>query len=260
MKKGFWCLLGLCLFFVGCHQKNEASIRVAATPTPQAEILREVAPDLKKKGVHLEIIEVEDYISPNRLLQERQVDANFFQHRPYLKIEEDQFGYDFEELVAVHLEPMGIYSAKHKDLDHLPPRIKVTIPSDPSNQARALLLLQDAGLIRLGNSSMPTLTDVIMDPLHIHFWELESPFLPRSLHDVDLSVIPSNFALQARLNPLKDALFVEPPDSPYVNVVVIRRGEKNEKLELLAEELKTPKTRHFLTERYQGALIPAYQN
>jgi D-methionine transport system substrate-binding protein len=246
----FVALLTLC----ACSNNEPRTIKIAATPVPHAQILKEIEPELNRRGIKLRIIEVDDYTSANRLLNEGQVDANFFQHRPYLKQQEEQFGYQFEELVPVHIEPLGVYSTKYMTIEDLPLRRLIAIPSDPSNQSRALFLLQDAGLIELENTLAPTLHDLKSNPYQIRLREIDAPFLARTLRDVDFAVIPSNFALQARLNPLKDALLLEDANSPYVNIIVIRKGDTHEKLEVLKFVIQSPQTHKMIEERYQGAI------
>lgn len=244
------------IFQVGCNSSQPRTLKIAATPVPHAQILKEIEPDLNRRGVKLRIIEVDDYTSANRLLQDKQVDANFFQHRPYLKQQEEQFCYQFEELVAVHIEPMGIYSVKYDSIEDIPLRRLFAVPSDPSNQARALFLLQEIGLIELHDTSLPTTRDLKRNPHEIRLKEIDAPFLARTLRDVDFAVIPSNFALQARLNPLKDSLAIENADSPYVNIIVIRKGDKSEKLEVLKFVLESPQAKKKIEEKYQGVIKP----
>lgn len=251
----------ICMFLclVGCT-RNELVIKVAATPVPHAQILREIAADLKQEGIHLKIVEVDDYILPNRLLAEKQVDANFFQHRPFLQMQEQQFGYRFEVLTAVHIEPLGIYSQKIQQLDDLPHGARVAIPSDPTNGARALELLQAYHLIELTPCSQGcvSLLDISNNPLNLKIQELDAPILARALPDVACAVIPANFAIQASLNPVEEALALECQDSPYANIVVVREGDKRDALQRLKVHMTSEKVCAFLQTHYQGLLIPAF--
>jgi len=249
----YW-LLAL-LFLCGCGP-SEKTLKVAATPVPHADLLEIIKPDLEKEGIYLQIIEVDDYHLPNRLLFEKQVDANFFQHLPYLEEQNRQFGYNLVPLTRVHIEPMGIYSKKLASLDEVSQGATVAIPSDPSNGVRALYLLADMELITLKpNPRSPF--DIEKNPKKLKIKEIDAPFLPRVLADVDLAVIPANFALQAKLNPLVDALALEEKESLYANIVVVREGElRSEKLQKLKEALHSEKLREHIYQVYKGAIVP----
>lgn len=256
-----WILLvGLSLVLGGCHGQNK-TLKIAATPVPHAEILEVVKPILEDEGINLKIVEVDDYNLPNRLLAEQQVDANFFQHLSYLEEQNRRFGYRLVPLLAVHIEPLGIYSEKITSLDDLKEGGKVAIPNDPANEARALTLLSQVGLIRLKpheDLSLVTVYDIKENPKNLKINEIEAAFLPRALPDVELAIIPSNFALQAGLNPSKDALALESSDSLYANLVVIRK-EDQAKPELLKlkEALQSEVVQKMIREKYQGAIVPA---
>lgn len=252
-------LLLLVLFLAGCHEK-ETTLKVAATPVPQAEILEQIAPDLAKRGIKLEVIVVEDYHLPNRLLAEKRVDANFFQHIPFLDEEKKAFHYNLVVMAKVHIEPMGLYSKRIKSLNELKEGATVAIPSDPTNEARALHLLEQDHLITLkaGATELATPLDIAENPRKLKFREVDAPFLARALPDVDMAAIPANFALAVGLCPEKDALSLESGNSPYANVLVVRKGdEKREDLQILAELLRSDKIRAFLEKKYCGSLLPA---
>ena len=253
-------LIGI-LSLLGCHS-NEKVLKVAATPVPHADLLEIVKSDLETQGVHLKIVEVDDYNLPNRLLFEKQVDANFFQHQPFLDEQNLRFGYNLKSLVAVHIEPLGLYSRKIKALDELKEGALVALPSDPTNEARALILLSEVGLVKLKsdrNCNLFTIYDVEENPKHLRFIEVDAAFLPRALADVDLAVIPANFALQANLNPAQDALALENADSPYANIVVIREEDtEKEELQKLKQALNSDKLRRHIEEKYKNALLPAF--
>ncbi len=245
------------LVFSSCS-KNEHLIKVAASPVPHAEMLSAIQPLLKKEGVDLRIIEIDDYHLPNRLLAEGQVDANFFQHAPFLAEEEQACGYDFHILKKVHIEPLGIYSKKIKSLEDLPQGATIAIPNDPTNEGRALRLLAYLGLIQLkGNDSLLiTPLDILSNPKKIRFVEIEAPLLAPLLPDVELAIIPANFALQAHLSPIRDALALEPACSPYANLLVIRQEDvSREDLQKLSAALSSSELREFIQERYEGALL-----
>lgn len=239
---------------VGTH------LKIAATSTPQAEILEYIKPKLLKDGVDLDIIIVDDYNIPNRALADKEVDANFFQHEPFLKLQMKEFGYPLEEFAKVEIEPMGLYSLKIHHLEDLKEGAKVAIPQDPTNQARALMLLEKAGLLKLKKDSIDaTVFDVLSNPKKLDLIEVDASLIPRSLNDVNLAAINTNFALQAGLNPKSDALLLEGESSLFVNILVIRKGDEGrEDLQLLKKELQSPDVKEFIKEYYYGAVIPAF--
>ena len=273
MKKTVWALAGLLALgalVAGCSgEKKEAAqssdkkvvLKVGATPVPHAEILNEIKPLLAKDGIDLQIIEFTDYVKPNLSLNDKEIDANFFQHEPYLKKFAADRKLDLVNLVAVHIEPMGVYSKKLKDIKSVPDGAKVAIPNDPTNGGRALNILAKAGLIKLkdGVGISATVGDIVENPKNLKITEAETAMLPRTLDDVDLAVINSNFAMEAKLNPTKDALFIEPKDSPYANIVAVRKGDENRKeIQALKKALTSPEVKKFIEEKYKGAVIPAF--
>lgn len=240
------------LLLSGC-QHDEAQIKVAATSVPHAEILREAKKNLKDEEVDLKIIEVDDYSIPNRLLAEKQVDANFFQHEAYLQSQKKQFGYDFRVLTEVHIEPLGIYSTKIRSLNEIPKNGRVAIPNDPTNEARALFLLERENLITLRPVELPTPLDIVSNPKKLRFEELEASLLPRSLPDVTIAVVPSNYAFFGKLT---TPLAKESENSPYVNVVVVRADDHREVFEKLSKELNSNRMKKFIKDKYKGAILP----
>lgn len=243
-------------------QKSDKAVtlKVGATPVPHGEILEAVKEDLKKEGVNLEIVEFNDYVQPNLALNDKELDANYFQHKPYL----DEFckdrGIDLISAGGIHLEPMSVYSAKYKDLKDLPDGAHVAIPNDPTNGGRALLVLQSAGLLKLRDGAPITATpqDIAENPKNLQISELEAPQLPRSLEDTDAAVININFALQAKLDP-SQAIFTESKDSPYVNIVAVRNGDENRpEIQKLVKTLQSQQVKDFLQEKYKGAIIAAF--
>jgi D-methionine transport system substrate-binding protein len=256
MKK--WMIWVVAL--LACCQKNEMEIKVAATAEPHAQMLYQIVPDMKEAGITLTVIEVDDYCLPNRLLAEGQVEANFFQHQPFLQAQQPQLPCPLEVLAAIHLEPMGLYSDKIKDLKDLPCGSRIAVPSDPTNYNRALLLLEQAQLIRLEKSEEFTLNNLTLldNPLQLKLCELDAPFLARALPDVALAAIPANVALQANLSPQDEAIFLEPIDSVYANVLVARAGNQQEGLLWLKKYMTSDKMKHFILEHYKGAILPAF--
>ena len=241
---------------------KEVTLKIGATPVPHAELLEEITPDLKEKGITLEVIEFNDYVQPNIALNDKELDANFFQHEPYLNdfIKEHK-DVKLKNAGGVHIEPMGIYSKKIKDLKELADGATVSIPNDPTNGGRALLLLQKAGLLKLkdGVNEMATVQDIADNPKNLVIQEVEAAQLPRTLEDVDISIINTNFAMNADLNPMKDALFIEDKTSPYVNIIAVRDGDENrEEIKTLLNTLKTDKVKKFIEDKYKGAIVPAF--
>lgn len=234
---------------------------VGATQVPHAEILEVVKPELARQGVELDIKVFSDYVQPNLQLADKQLDANFFQHQPYL----DTFNKDRKaSLVSVglvHVEPFGAYSKRIKTVAELKDGAVVAIPNDPSNSGRALLLLQKQGLLKIKPSAgiAATPLDIAENPRNLKFRELDAAILPRSLDDVDLALINTNYALEAGLVPTRDALFIEGSDSPYANIVVTRQDNKDAPaVAKLVQALHTEAVRKFIVETYKGAVVPAF--
>ncbi|PJE41029.1 MAG: methionine ABC transporter substrate-binding protein [Pseudomonas sp.] len=237
------------------------SLSVAATAVPHAEILEFVKPALAKEGVELNIKVFTDYVQPNVQVAEKRLDANFFQHQPYLDEFNKSRGTELVSVAGVHVEPFGAYSSQHKNLADLPQGANVVIPNDATNGGRALLLLQKAGLITLKPEAgiLATPKDIVENPKTIKVRELEAATLPRVLTQVDLALINTNYALEAKLNPTKDALIIEGNDSPYVNILVARADNKdNAALQKLAKALNSAEVKAFIAEKYQGAVVPAF--
>ena len=262
-------ILGGALLIAGCgndNNKQAASdskqvIKIGATAVPHAEILEQVKPILAKDGIELKITEFTDYNTPNLALGDKEIDANFFQHIPYMDEFAKAHKLNLVSAGGVHLEPMGLYSRQIKDLKDLPKGAKIAIPNDPTNGGRALLLLQKQGLITLKDSSniLSTVQDITSNPNEYQFVELEAAQVPRSLDDVALAAINTNYALNAGLNPGKDALAIESKDSPYVNIVTVLKGNENDpRIKKLMEALHTPEIKKFIDEKYKGAVVPAF--
>lgn len=234
---------------------------VAATPIPHAEILELIKPTLAKEGVDLEIKVFTDYVQPNVQVAEKHLDANYFQTKPYLDNFNKGKGTNLVTVVGVHVEPFGGYSKKVTKLADLKDGATVAIPNEGSNSGRALLLLQKAGLITLKDptNALATPKDIVKNDKHLKFKELESAMLPRVLDQVDLDMINTNYALEAGLNPAKDALVIEGADSPYVNFLVARPDNQNsDAIQKLAKALTSPEVKAFIAEKYKGAVLPAF--
>lgn len=243
--------------------KAEVVVTVAATPVPHAEILKVVEPILKAEGVTLKIQEFTDYVLPNTALNDKQVDANFFQHMPYLETFNKENNMNLVSVAKIHVEPMGAYSKKVKSKDELQDGATVAIPNDGSNEGRALLLLQAQGLIKLKDAEALTQTpkDVVENPKNLKFQEVEAATLPRALDDpkVDFAIINTNYALEAKLNPMSDAIFMEGSESPYANLLVARDDNKDsEGVQKLIKALQSAEVKKFLEDTYKGAVVPAF--
>ncbi|AXI58987.1 MULTISPECIES: MetQ/NlpA family ABC transporter substrate-binding protein [Pseudomonas] len=246
---------------VAAFSAHAETLTVAATPVPHAEILEFVKPALAKEGVDLKVKVFTDYIQPNVQVAEKRLDANFFQHQPYLDEFNKAKGTSLVAVTGVHLEPLGAYSSKIKKIEDLPGGANVVIPNDATNGGRALLLLDKAGVIKLKDSKniLSTVKDIAENPKDLKIRELEAATIPRVLTQVDLALINTNYALEAKLDPSKDALVIEGNDSPYVNILVSRADNKDsDAMKKLAEALHSPEVKKFITEKYKGAVLPAF--
>ncbi|MER7365595.1 MetQ/NlpA family ABC transporter substrate-binding protein [Nonomuraea wenchangensis] len=243
-------------------ESADTVLKVGATPVPHAEILNFVKDNLAPAaGLKLEIVEFTDYVQPNVQLDEGQLAANFFQHKPYLDDFNTSKGTKLAFATPVHLEPLGLYSKKVTELSALPSGATVALPNDATNLGRALKLLADNGVVTLkdGVGTAATERDVADNPKNLTFKALEAAQLPRSLDDVDAAVINGNYALEAGLKPASQALALEKTEgNPYVNGLVVQAGhEKDAGLVTLGKLLQDPKTKEFIQQKYEGSVIPA---
>lgn len=238
------------------------TISVGAVPVPHGEILTFVQETFgESRGIEIEIVEFTDYVQPNVALDEGEIDANFFQHQPYLDEFNEQRGTSLVSVVPVHIEPLGIYSNDIESLDDIEDGAQIAIPNDVTNAGRALKLLEANGLLTLDEDvDNPSVRDITDNPKDLEIVELEAAQLPRSLEDVDLAVINGNYALEAGLKPAEDALALESgEDNPYANFLVVREGDEDEPaVQLLAELLQTDEVRTFIEESYEGGVLPAF--
>jgi len=243
--------------------EEKGVIKIGASPTPHAEILEKANEILKKEGYSLEIVEFTDYVQPNLALDSGDLDANYFQHQPYLDSFNKERGTDIVSVAAIHYEPFGIYPGKTASLDDLKDGASVAVPNDITNEARALLLLEAQGLIKLkeGAGLQATVNDIIENPKNLKIIEIEAAQIPHSLQDVDIAVINGNYAIDAGLKVGKDALAVEDAQSigatTYGNVVAVKRGNENNKaIQALVEVLKSEEIKKYMEETYEGAVVP----
>jgi D-methionine transport system substrate-binding protein len=250
-------------FAAGSQEKQDDGVlTVGATPEPHAQMLSLVASDLAEEGITLKVIEFTDYVTPNEALESGQIDANFFQHLPYMNSFNEEKGYHLVNAGGVHIEPVALYSNAYTDLAQLPDGASIAIPNDPTNEGRALLLLQSAGLIKLKEQAGITATplDIAENPRNITFREIEAASLPRVLDDVDAAVINGNYAIPAGLSASSDGLAVEGADSPYVNIITVKQGdERSPEIRALVKALQSDKIAQFITERYpNGEVVKAF--
>lgn len=255
------------IFLVGvtsCNLKKTAGLKIVATAFPHAQMLEFIQSDLKSEGINLIIITADDYQMPNRALADSEVDGNFFQHLPFLQSQIKQFSYPIEAIAKIEIEPLGLYSKKRPSLKDFKDGDRIAIPNDPSNEARALLLLQENGIIQLKKNpnDYPTLIDIQENPYHFVFKEIDAALIPRILDEVEGAVINTNYALQVPLSPLSDALILEKgEDSPYVNVLVVRKDDINRSdIQKLKTALTSDKMSEFILKTYKGAVIPAFSS
>lgn len=269
MKKTIAILLTLALIlsFVACKKAEPKPLKVGASITPHAEILREAAKLLEKQGITLEVVEYTDYVQPNTAVEDGSLDANYFQHTPYLNTFNAENKTHIVSVGAVHYEPFGIYAGKVKALSDLPEGAKIGVPNDGSNETRALLLLQQEGIIKLKDgidaSSNATKLDIVENPKNIEIVEMEAAQISKALADLDFGVINGNYALQAGLNAGTDALAVEDASGSgaqtYANVLCVKEGnEKNEAIQALFKALTSEEVKTFINNTYSGAVVPIF--
>lgn len=261
--------------FVGCGSTDEAKtetgateasedkvITIGATPSPHAEILELVKENLASEGYTLEIVEYNDYVIPNTALEDGDLDANFFQHQPYLDDFNAENGTHIVGVAAVHFEPMGIYAGKAASLDDVSDGAVVAVPNDTTNEARALLLLEANGLIKLkdGAGITATVLDIEENPLNLEIQELEAAQIPNSLQDVDIAVINGNYALSAGVDA---PITVESSDSlaaeTYANIICVKEGnEETDKTKALVKAVLSDEVRDYINDNYDGAVVPVF--
>ncbi|MBD8070431.1 MetQ/NlpA family ABC transporter substrate-binding protein [Bacillus sp. PS06] len=271
-------LVGLVFSLVACGTANEdentgtgeeagdepVELVVGASNVPHAEILEEAQPLLKEKGIDLKIVPFQDYILPNKALADKEIDANYFQHIPYLNSQIADNNYEFTNAGGIHIEPIGVYSKKYKSLDELPDGALVIMSSSVPDHGRILTMLQDQGLLTLRSdledTTTATIEDIAENPKNLEFkTDVEAALLPQVYNqdEGDAVLINTNYAIDAGLNPLEDAIALEGSESPYVNVIAVRTGDENrEEILTLIEVLRSEEIQSFITEKYKGAVVP----
>ncbi|MEH7457043.1 methionine ABC transporter substrate-binding lipoprotein MetQ [Bacillus sp. JJ1127] len=247
----------------GKSEKSKDELVVGASNVPHAVILEQAKPLLEKKGIKLEIKKFQDYVLPNKSLADKDLDANYFQHIPYLEKEMKDKKYDFEVAGKIHLEPIGVYSQKYKSLKDLPDGATIIMSNSVADHGRGLAILQKEGILKIKDGVEPvkaTTKDIAENPKHLKFkTDIEPGLLPQVYNNKegDAVLINSNYAIDAKLNPEKDAIAIEGKDSPYANVVVVRKGDKNKKeIKALVEVLHSKEIQDFINKEYKGAVLP----
>lgn len=260
MKKSFKTLLAAAFILVGATALA-GELKVGATPVPHAELLNLVKEDLKTEGVDLKVVEFTDYVTPNLALAEGELDANFFQHFPYLEKFSNERGLNLVSAGKIHVEPLGVFSQKIKDIKDLPNKATIAIPSDPSNGGRALILLHNSGVIKLNDPTNLYVTefDIVENPKKLKFKPIEAAQLPRVLPDVDAAVINGGYAVNAGFFPTEDSIVLEDKDSPYINIFAVRAGDENrEDIKALVEAFQTEKVRDYVLKTFKGGFVPVF--
>ena len=258
MKKIFFLLLFILSLALPCYAAE--SIIIGVSPFPHKEIVSIAKPLLEKEGYTLVIKEFTDYVQPNIALANKLIFANFFQHKPYLDNMNKEKELHLVSIGAIHIEPLGVYSKKIKNLSELKSGDKISVPNDPTNEARALRLLEAHGLITIKPGALVTIADIEKNPLKLKFYELEAAQLPRALEDVTCAVINTNFAGEAGLIPSRDALVIESKDSPYANIVVVREEDKDTpKAKALIKAIQSPEVKAYIVkELINKGIVPAF--
>jgi len=262
--------LVLCLgLLAACGEKTPTTdgnvvLKVGATPAPHAEVLEQAKTILAEQGITLEIVEFTDYVLPNTAVEDGDIDANYFQHKPYMNDFNENNGTHLVSVADIHYEPYGLYPGKTKTIDELADGAQIAVPNDGTNEARALLLLEAQGLIKIkeGAGLGATKLDIIENPKNLDIVEMEAAQLPRSLESVDMAVINGNYAIDAGLSVAKDAVAKEDPNSTaaetYANIICVKEGnEENAAVKALVEVLKGEAIQKYINETYDGAVIPS---
>lgn len=256
-------VLVLSLAGCGSSKNDDKTITIGVSPVPHKEVVEEIKSEVEKEGYTLEIKEFDDYETPNTAVQEGEIDANYFQHIAYLNTTNEQKGYNLVNVAEIHFEPMALYSTKVSDLNSINDGATIAIPNDPSNEARALRLLEKAGLIKVKSGELITIADITENTKNLKFKELEAAQLPRILEEVEGAVINGNYALAANLNTNENGIFVEDnKDSlikDYTNILAVKEGnESSEKVTVLKKALTSDKVKEYINEKYKGAVVPVF--
>ncbi|MGL4910430.1 MAG: MetQ/NlpA family ABC transporter substrate-binding protein [Cetobacterium sp.] len=256
MKKIF-----LVLSLLGSVISYSSTLKIGASPVPHVQLLQLIKEDLKKENIDLNIIELTDYVTPNLLLDSKELDANFFQHKPYLDTFSKEKNLQLTVAGNIHVEPLGVYSKKINKIEEIKKGGIVAIPNDPTNGGRALILLHNNEIIKLKNPEdlLVTEFDIIENKNNLKFKSLDAAQIPRALSDVDIAIVNGNYALEAGLNPLSEALLIEGKESPYANVIAVRKGdEKRDDIQKLIKALQSTKVKEYIENTYKGGVVTAF--
>lgn len=237
------------------------TLKIGVTPGPHAQIIEAVKPVAAKDGIELQVLEFSDYVIPNQALSQGDLDVNSFQHQPYLDNQVKDRGYKLVSVAKTVVFPIGIYSKKVKSLDELQPGAKLAIPNDPTNGGRVLLLLQAKGLIKLkdGAGLKASPVDIVENPKKLQIVELDAAQLPRSLDDVTAAAINTNYAIEAGLDPVKDAIAREAAESPYANIIVVKESDKDKPwVAKLVKAYQSDEVKRFILDKFKNAVVPAW--
>ncbi|TCO71386.1 MetQ/NlpA family ABC transporter substrate-binding protein [Marinisporobacter balticus] len=267
MKKFLFVFLSILFtftFITGCTSKEnvkDTPLKVGVTAGPHEQIVEKVKELSKEKGLDVEIVSFNDYTQPNVQVFEKQIDINSFQHTPYLSKFNEDHKMDLVNVASTVNFPMGIYSNQLKSLDELKEGDKISLPNDPTNEARALILLQSANIIKLKDSTdlNMTIADIVDNPKNIEFIELDAPMVAHSLPDVSVAAINTNYAMQAGFNPVKDSIFIESKDSPWVNIIAARPDNKDsEKVKQFIAIYQSEAIKKFIEETFDGSVVSGF--
>lgn len=257
----------LCVFAAGCGNSSTSStsqekkeVSIGVTPGLHAEIMDQVKKEAAKQGITIKVVEFSDFVTPDEALNNKEIDMNSFQHKPYMDNMVKNRGYQITAIGKTIVAPIAAYSHKIKNVSELQNGAKVSIPNDPTNGARALLLLQKAGLLKLKDGiDNPAKTDIVENPKNLQLEELDAAQVPRSLDDVDLAVINTNYALEVGLDPIHGSLFREDKDSPYAAIIAVREADKdNATYKKIVDIYHSDAIRKFIEEHFKGSVIPAF--
>lgn len=264
-KRVLGLLLAVLFVFVSCSSKEatkagDKKVKIGVSPVPHEEIAKVAKDLLKKEGIELEIVVFDDYVQPNLAVKDKDLDLNFFQHKPYMEKFNKENNTSLVSLGGVHVEPIAFYSKKVKSLDELKDGGEVIIPNDATNGSRALLLLSENNLIKLKEGKdLYTVEDIVENKKNIKFLEIEAALIPASLKDVDGAVINSNYALSNGLNPLTDGIVIENKESNYANVIAtLKERENDEVLKKVLKAFTSQEVKKFIEDKYKGAIIPSF--
>ncbi|GGF84788.1 hypothetical protein GCM10007301_50950 [Azorhizobium oxalatiphilum] len=262
LKPAFLRTLALSLALgLGTAAASAETIKVGVTPGPHAQILEAAKAVAAKQGLDIQIVEFSDYVVPNTALDAGEIQANSFQHQPYLDNQVADRKFKLVSVATTVNYPMGVYSKKYKSMDELPSGASLAIPNDPTNGGRVLLLLQDKGIIKLrdGVGFKPSVADITTNPKKLKIVEIDAAQLPRSLPDVDAAGINTNYAKEAGLDPVKDPILREDPKGPYVNVIAVREQDKDKPwVAILVKSYQSPEVKKFIDDTFKGSVLASW--